>query len=834
MQKKKRILLSLTLLTSMFAQLTAPIAIYAVEEGEDLGTVNTDTPTEETSIDQKTDIDEQENAENLTETANDTDNVNGDGTDGSPGQSDSEGLDGDIDNVEDNDTTDDSSGQNGSRGTDDDSSDEIDNEDKNESEEDENAGSDEEFGLFQADVDPFELAVMHMNDTHARVENFTRIVTAANTFREANPEALFLHAGDVFSGTLYFNEFQGEADLALMKLMGIDAMVFGNHEFDLGDSDDGHAALGDFVANANFPFLGTNINFSADQFLASYETKASLVKNPRNGAIYDSIIFNVDGEQVGVFGLTIEDTVNIASPVDVTFSDYIETARAAVAELEDAGIDKIVALTHLGYDTAPDNDLTLAQFVDGIDIIVGGHSHTALEEPVLVNESTDNPTVIAHAGQNAEHLGTLNVQFDEAGRVIEYTGELLAIADYEEDPEAVEELAIYKAAVEELNNQEIGAIAVKDLENPRHGDGDEISVRANETPLGNLVTDAMLYKAREKFPEIDFAVQNGGGIRAPISAGPITTGEVIQVLPFANDPVIAELTGQEIKELFELSLQNYPEENGGFLHVSGLKILFDSTREVGDRVVALYLDKGLDLVEIRMDETYLVTTNAFTATGGDGLTPFATANAEGRVRDIGEIDWQQLRDYMVQPQYLNGVVDPVLEGRIVDLMGEEAPSREGLIIERLINRLQDLEEDVSELASQNQVQADEIEALREEVKELKAEISKANIDIEDLEAQIAQLEARIAELEAEKEPEEDKSEEEAPEEETSDKKDSGKKKPRIDSKDKKPSHVKGKHKEDKQVSLPRTGMNMVLPLVSGATLLITGLGLETYRKKKMK
>src|SRR5699024_706304 len=101
----------------------------------------------------------------------------------------------------------------------------------------------------------FDFSLMHMNDTHARVENYSKLLTAVNEFRGVNPNSLLFHAGDVFSGTLYFNEFRGEADLALMKLMGIDAMVFVNHEFDLGASPEGHQALADFVTEANFPFL---------------------------------------------------------------------------------------------------------------------------------------------------------------------------------------------------------------------------------------------------------------------------------------------------------------------------------------------------------------------------------------------------------------------------------------------------------------------------------------------------------------------------------------------------------------------------------------------------
>lgn len=521
----------------------------------------------------------------------------------------------------------------------------------------------------------FDLSVMHMNDTHARVEPLPKMMTAVKEFRQENPDSLLLHAGDVFSGTLYFNEFKGQADLALLNMMDVDAMVFGNHEFDLGGDEGGHESLSAFVENAEFPFLGTNIDFSEDPYMQDLETNQSLVDNPEDGQVYDSIVKEINGEQVGIFGVTTEDTANIASPANVTFADYKETAEETVDALEAEGIDKIVALNHIGFDSAPEvgNDLRLAEEVDGIDVIVGGHSHSALEEPVSVAEDSEgeakDPTVIVQAGQYAENLGTLDVTFDEDGVITGYEGELLEVDGFAEDSEAVDVLAPYKDEVDEVMNEEIGAEAMKELPNPRQDEPGDDSVRANETALGNLVTDAMLAKAKEKYPETVISFQNGGGIRAPIDQGPITTGEVINVLPFGNDPVIATLTGQEIKDILEHSVRQAPAENGGFLHVSGMEFYYDSEKEPGSRVVDMYVENDGELEDIQLDSEYQVTTNGFTGQGGDGFETFAQAYDEGRVKDIGEIDWQQLVDYMVED--LEGVVDPEREDRIVDLMGED-------------------------------------------------------------------------------------------------------------------------------------------------------------------
>lgn len=537
----------------------------------------------------------------------------------------------------------------------------------------------------------FALPIMHMNDTHARVENYPKMLTAIKNYRTANENSLLLHAGDVFSGTLYFNEFHGQADLALLNLMDFDAMVFGNHEYDLGKSAEGHKSLSEFVKKANFPLLGSNTNFTEDPHMKQFEPKGSVVENPKPGDAYNSIVVERDGEQIGILGLTTEDTKDIASPVKITFSNYIDTAKKEVEKLEDAGINKIIAVTHIGFDSTPDvgNDLLLAKHVEGIDVIVGGHSHTKLDKPHLVSEGKEAPTVIVQAGQYAEHLGTVEVVFDEDGEVVDHSGRLLPVAtrdqSEESDPEALEVLKPFKTKVDEVNNKKIGAVAKKDLLNPRANNPGDPSVRANETELGNLVTDAMLAKAQEKEPDTVIAFQNGGGIRAAIPAGEITIGEVINVLPFGNDPVVAELTGKEIKEILEHAVRESPNESGGFLHISGMKYYYDSTKEVGNRVIKMLLvdeEGNTTVIDPNGNLTYKITTNGFTGQGGDGFDTFKNAYAAGRVKDIGEIDWQQLVDYMIEDTYLNGVVDPEIEGRIIDLKGDPLPTdKEGWIKE---------------------------------------------------------------------------------------------------------------------------------------------------------
>ncbi|MFY3791992.1 5'-nucleotidase C-terminal domain-containing protein [Ureibacillus sp. MALMAid1270] len=519
----------------------------------------------------------------------------------------------------------------------------------------------------------FELTLMHSNDTHSWVENAPKRAQAVKDVRALRPDALLVDAGDANTGTLYYNVFKGQADLAFLNYMGYDAMTFGNHEFDQGATDEGHQALVDFIKGAEFPFVSSNIDFSQDAKFTGLFTDL-ISSEPENGKIYNGIIKEVNGEKVGIFGLTTQETEGISSPEAIKFENYKEEAEKAVKAFENMGVDKIILLSHLGYDDNPggEDDLSLAVAVDGIDIIVGGHSHTKLDQAVVVtkdeNGNEKDTTLIVQTGNNSDYLGTLDVTFNDKGVIIAYDGELITLAKYAEDPKALELLTQYKEKVDLVSKQEIGKSSKVALTNPRvtdPGNSDELSVRKNETILGNLITDGMLAIAKQysKTPVI-MALQNGGGIRAGIDAGPITVGEVITVLPFGNTLALMDITGAELKEAFELSVSKYPAENGGFLHVSGAKIEYDSSKPAGERIVSIsYKDENGNYVEIKADETYTVATNAFTAKGGDSYDVFEKIYAAGRVLDLGLSDWENFREHL---QSLKEIPTEI-EGRIVDI-----------------------------------------------------------------------------------------------------------------------------------------------------------------------
>ncbi|BCB05782.1 cell wall-binding repeat-containing protein [Bacillus sp. KH172YL63] len=495
----------------------------------------------------------------------------------------------------------------------------------------------------------FDLTIMHTNDTHAHVEGYPRLVTAVNELRTEKANSLLVDAGDVFSGTLYFRQYLGQADLHFMNELKYDAMTLGNHEFDKDSK-----TLADFIKNMNFPMVSSNVTVTGDKDLEPLFKNA--IGQPGDGGnVYPAMIKEVDGEQIGIYGLTTPDTAFISNPGEnVVFEDAVEKSKSTIKMLKDKGVNKIIALSHLGYS----NDLELAEEVDGLDIIVGGHSHTVLEEPVVIDK--DEPTVIVQAGEYLNLLGLLDVTFDDKGVVTDHNGEVINLKDYKENEDALAKVNEFKAPLEELKAEVIGKTEVA-------LNGERADVRRKETNLGNLIADGMVAKANE-FVETYIGLQNGGGIRASIDAGDITLGEVLTTMPFGNNLVTLDLTGEEIVSALEHSVARVEGEDapGEFLQVSGINYKYDVSKPAGERVwhVEVMTKDGFE--EIDPEMTYSVATNAFTANGGDGYTMFKEAKEEGRLTELFVVDFEVFTSYIEK----NNPVSPAVENRIVQ---EEAP-----------------------------------------------------------------------------------------------------------------------------------------------------------------
>ena len=492
-----------------------------------------------------------------------------------------------------------------------------------------------------------ELTILHTNDVHGHYEpsassgqpslgGAARLATLIADVRRSVANSLLLDAGDQFQGSLLFTVGDTEIVAGVMNALGYDAMAVGNHEFDLGP-----AALARFIDEAKFPVLSANIDATADSSL--------------DGGIRPFDVFLFDGEVVGVFGLTTETTTTASSPGrDVVFEPVVRRARSVVAMLERQGVNKIIALTHLGYS----QDLELAAAIGGIDVIVGGHSHTQLGAdnaetpyPTWVTSATGEPVVIITDGEWGQALGRLDVVFDASGRVISATGDPIPVdGAVAEDAKVVALLAPYAARAQALIAAPLGTSDV-DL------DGDRTHVRNEETNLGDAIADAMLSKTAAFGGKV--ALTNGGGIRSSIPRGVVTMGQILEVLPFGNEITMVTLSGGQLAAALENGVSQVEAGGGRFPQVAGLRFTFDPAGAAGSRVglVELWDPVTKAYRSLLPDEPVIVATNDFLAGGGDGYTVFA----EGTARyDTGWLLSDALAEYVRQASPLNTEV----EGRI--------------------------------------------------------------------------------------------------------------------------------------------------------------------------
>ncbi|AOZ94699.1 multifunctional 2',3'-cyclic-nucleotide 2'-phosphodiesterase/5'-nucleotidase/3'-nucleotidase [Paenibacillus crassostreae] len=517
------------------------------------------------------------------------------------------------------------------------------------------------YGVAEADVTvshSWNLTVMHTNDTHAHLADVARRATLTKQVRNEVANSLLLDAGDVFSGDLYFTKWAGQADLEFMNYLGYDAMTFGNHEFDSGTK-----ILADFVSKAKFPLLTSNVDFSADANISpllkvAKTIKTSETKTTNNAGVYPYIILDVNGHKVGVFGLTTEDTFETSSPgKNVQFNDAATSAMATVANIKAQDVNVIIALSHLGYN----RDKQLAKTVEGIDLIVGGHTHTKLDTPEILTDAHDAPTVIVQANEWSKFLGRVNLAFDEHGVVLadQLTGSLIPVdSTVPEDEIAKGMLAPYNEALEELKQQVIGRTTVV-LNGARN------DVRSKETNLGNFIADAMLYKAN-LIKNADIALMNGGGIRGPIDLGEITMGELRTVMPYGNTLYLLDVTGQEIIAGLEngISGAKLTDLPGKFPQVAGMKFKWDPNQAAGSKVYNVEIKTDSGYKPLDLTKSYRMATNSFVALGGDGYTSFAQAIANGAYHeDLGYPDYETFMEYLTS---LGGTIAPVVEGRITE------------------------------------------------------------------------------------------------------------------------------------------------------------------------
>lgn len=503
----------------------------------------------------------------------------------------------------------------------------------------------------------FHMTLVHTNDTHAHLDPMSltlggesvmiggaaRRAALLEELRFSERNMLLLDAGDVFQGTLYFNQYRGLADRALKHFMDYRVTTLGNHEFNLGPE-----GLANFLDGARFETVSANVDVSQEPLLQGKIRPYTIVR------------VGLAAEPVGIVGLTTPDTAFISNPgPTVSFNDPLETAQNAIFELLDLGVSRIIVLSHLGYL----QDIALAENLVGAQVIVGGHSHSLLGDfafdelspvgpyPTVVENPEGEEVLVVQAWEWGKVLGVLRLEFSPEGRLLSYEGAPILVTEpLPEDETAADILSVFAMPIEALRQQVIAESRVT-------MSAERSIVRRRESNLANLIADGMLWKTQNAQTQI--ALQNGGGIRATIEPGDVTLNTVYEVLPFGNTLVVLDLSGSEVMAALENSVSAWEEEAGRFISgVAGLRYSFDLAEPVGSRIIAAEIPTEDGWQALDLEATYRVVTNNFLAAGGDAFTMLA--EAEGERFDTFFRDADVFVEYA---SYL-AVLEPSVEGRI--------------------------------------------------------------------------------------------------------------------------------------------------------------------------
>ncbi|MEP3436715.1 MAG: 5'-nucleotidase C-terminal domain-containing protein [Hoeflea sp.] len=521
----------------------------------------------------------------------------------------------------------------------------------------------------------YTLTILHINDWHSRIESnnkyestcsaedeseakciggAARLVTAIADRRKAHEGSnlLLLNGGDNFQGSLFYTTYKGTVEAEFLNLMKFDAMTVGNHEF-----DDGEDALVPFLDVIKFPVLSANVAASASSKVGD--------------RIKPSLVLEVGGEKIGIVGAVTTDTPEISSPgPNILIADDIRTITAEVEKLKAEGVNKIIALTHVGYP----RDKEMIAKIPGVDVVVGGHSHSLLSNtddkaegpyPTMIDNPDGYQVPVTQAASYSKYLGEFTVTFDDDGVVKEAKGDPIYLDSSVKPDEAV--LARIKelgAPIEELKTRKVSE-TVKEI------DGSRETCRSTECSMGNLVTDAMLDRVADQ--GVTIAIQNGGGLRASIDAGEITMGEVLSVLPFQNTLATFQLKGSDVIAALENGASQIEEGAGRFAQVAGIRYTFNKDAEPGSRIVSVEVKKGDGFEPIDPDAVYSVATNNYMRSGGDGYSVFNSAGMNAY--DYGPGLEQVVADYLTK----NNPYTPFTEGRVTAVAEkpmEAAPAAE--------------------------------------------------------------------------------------------------------------------------------------------------------------
>lgn len=520
--------------------------------------------------------------------------------------------------------------------------------------------------------------ILHTNDVHGDIAKYAKVAALKSELKARGADVILADAGDYSQGTIYVSVNKGADAVTMMNAAGYDVATIGNHEFDYG-----YEQLMQNMAKAEFSVLCANVNKDGAPIFA------------------ENTIIEKGGMKIGFFGLETPEAQTKANPAliqGLTFlarEEMYAAAQAQVDALKAQGADVVICLSHLGVDSSsePNTSYDLLSKVPDIDFVIDGHSHSVMlagyEKLQTGVDEEGNPTYIDNpyyqlpiqsTGTKLAYVGVLLID-NKTKQALDT--EMLDLGQYEYEDTAV--AAAAKAIMDPIDEEYSAVFAKSEVE--LNGDK-EPGNRTQETNLGNLITDAMMWAIETKAPAVNMenavAITNGGGIRAWIHAGDISKADVTTVLPFGNTLTVVNVTGAELLEALEASTFCTPISLGGFPQTAGMELTLDATKDF-DQADATYPGstyygpKSINRVTIEsvngqpFDEnaTYSVITNNFCAAGGDTYYAFAAASSQF---DTGLTLDEVVMDYITT--VLGGVVGQEYaepDGRMTILLPPDEP-----------------------------------------------------------------------------------------------------------------------------------------------------------------
>lgn len=458
---------------------------------------------------------------------------------------------------------------------------------------------------------------------------YARIKTVVEEQRPNYNNSLWLNVGDEFQGTLFYSFYGGEKIAETLNQMNFSAMTIGNHEVRNSNFEDrmndanekqfdgGDEELGQFLVNLTFPIISANIHSQNEKL---------------NKTIKPYHIF--EEHDLALIGVTTDETPSISNPDETTvFSDVVEAVQGAIDEIKSTtNITRIAAITHIGYD----KDQELAKATKGLQLIMGGHSHTLLGDmedaegkyPTIVDNADGDEVFIVTAYRWGEYVGDIEVTYDTQGKIVAYHGAPIHITNTTKQDEGLQaQIESWRGPFEEFAAEVLGSSEVE---------LDQTTCQRQECLLGDFMADAMLAYRKNNTEDVDFAIINAGGIRATIDEGDITRGEVLTSFPFGNAIVQIEVDGKYLWEVLEgivtgVNVANGEEVTSFFQVSTGIKVDYNPENNNGSKLVAVTIgDQPLD-----NSTKYQVVTLDFIAGGGDNFftptTDFVTLDTQDEV-----------------------------------------------------------------------------------------------------------------------------------------------------------------------------------------------------------